>query len=84
MIILLPNKTKEADICYIISKNIKKYRLKKHLTQLELSKKTGYSYAYIRRLEAINCKKNFSIKTIEVLANALGISVKALFDDESI
>ena len=82
MIILLPSSLENTS--YIISKNIKKYRLKKHLTQLELAKKTGYSYAYIRRLEAPNCYKNFSLKTMENIATKLDVKVTALFDDEGI
>ena len=71
---------KHKNIYLIISKNIKKYRKLKNLTQKQLADKSGYSYAYIRRIEGSNCIKNFSIQTIYNIAFALDIDVKNLFD----
>ena len=65
----------------IISKNIKKYRPINNMTQQDLAKKSGYSYAYIRRVEAPGCIKNFSIQTIYELSKSLGINIKQLFDN---
>lgn len=62
-----------------VSTNIKKYRKLKKISTKELALKTGYSHAYIRRLES-HSKKNFSILTIAVIANALNIDIKCLFD----
>ena len=54
----------KKDIYEIVAKNIKKQRKLQRITQKELAKKCGYSYAYIRRIEAPKCHKNFSILTI--------------------
>ena len=72
------------NIYIVIAKNIKKYRKKQKMTQKELAKKCGYSYAYIRRVEAPNCTKNFSILTIYNICNALGISISSIFEDDDI
>lgn len=66
-----------------VSINIKKYRKLKGMTTEELAIKTGYSHGYIRRLEG-RCKKTFSILTIAVVANALDIDIKCLFDEVDI
>lgn len=72
------------DIYKRVARNIKKYRKKKGITQEKLAEETGYSYANIRRIEAPNCKKNFSIETIYVISKALDIPIYRLFDEENI
>lgn len=69
----------EKNIYQIIANNIKKERKKKNITQKELAKLTGYSYAYIRRIEAPNCSKNFSILTIYNICKSLNIDMGSLF-----
>ena len=66
-----------------VALNIKKYRKQKNISTKELSRRTGYSHAYIRRIES-NYKKSFSILTIYIIAKALEIDIKSLFDDISI
>ena len=78
---MLHRNVKLPDVYLIISKNIKKYRLKKGLTQKDLALKSGYSYAYIRRVEGPKCVKNFSIQTIYRLAKSLDIDIKQLFEE---
>ena len=56
----------------------------KNITQKELAKITGYSYAYIRRIEAPKCSKNFSILTLYNICKALNISISTLFDNDDI
>ena len=68
----------------VICKNIKKYRKNQKLTQKELAKKCGYSYAYIRRIEGQNCPKNFSILTISNICEALNIDISSIFKDDNI
>lgn len=72
------------NIYIIIAKNIKKYRKIKKMTQKELAHKCGYSYAYIRRIEAPNCSKNFSILTIYHICKALDVNVGSIFEDDDI
>lgn len=74
---------KKSSIYEIVSINIKKYRKLKGMTTKELALKTGYSHAYIRRIEG-KCKKTFTILTIAVIANALDIDIKCLFDEVDI
>ena len=78
---MLHRNVKLPDVYLIISKNIKKYRLKKGMTQKDLAIKSGYSYAYIRRVEGPKCIKNFSIQTIYRLAKSLDIDIKQLFEE---
>ena len=54
------------------------------MTQRELAIKSGYSYAYIRRLEGPGCIKTFSLQTIYHLACVLEVPVKELFNEEDI
>ncbi len=51
------------------------------MTQKDLAIKSGYSYAYIRRVEGPKCIKNFSIQTIYRLAASLDIDIKQLFEE---
>lgn len=81
----MPRRDKNlTDVYLIIAKNIKKYRRKNDMTQLDLAKKSGYSYAYIRRVEGPSCIKNFSIQTIYNLSKVLNVSIKQLFDESDI
>ena len=61
------------DIYEIIVKNIKEERKNAKLTQAELAEKSNYSHEFIRRIEAPNGKKYFSINTLVRLADALDI-----------
>ena len=72
------------DIYLLVSNNIKKYRKVNKMTQKELAKRSGYSYAFIRRIEGPNCKKNFSLQTVFIISYALGIESKSLFEDDNI
>ena len=74
----------QHNIYQVVSKNIKKNRQKKGITQKELAKKTGYSYAYIRQIESIYCTKQFSIQVIYKISKALNINIKNMFDDDNI
>ena len=65
----------------VLSKSL---REKLIITQQELAKMTGYSYAYIRRIEGPSCSKNFSIFTIYIICKALNISISSLFKDDDI
>lgn len=72
------------DIYLLVSNNIKKYRKVNKMTQKELAKRSGYSYAFIRRIEGPNCKKNFSLQTVFIISYTLGIEIKSLFEDDNI
>ena len=68
------------DIYELISFNVKKYRKEAHLTQAQLAEKCQYSHEFIRRIEAPNVKKCFSVATISIIAEALEIDIRKLFD----
>ena len=71
-------KEKCYDVYEVIAKNIKFYRTSKKLTQAELAEKTEYSHEFIRRIEAPNTQKNFSIDAVSNIANALDIDIELL------
>ncbi len=73
-----------SDVYLTIAKNIKKYRQQRNLTQQSLASKSGYSYAYIRRVEGPTCIKHFSIQTIYNLSKALNVNIKELFEEDDI
>lgn len=73
-------KDKHYDIYEIVAKNIKYYRKQRNITQAQLAEKTEYSHEFIRRIEAPNSKKNFSIDAVSNIANALDINIELLFE----
>jgi len=77
-------KNKHYDIYEIVAKNIKFYRKSKNMTQAQLAEKTEYSHEFIRRIEAPNSKKNFSIDAVNNIAKALDINIELLFEKNEI
>lgn len=75
----MKKKDKHFDVYELIAKNIKYYRKGRNMTQAELAEKTEYSHEFIRRIEAPNSKKNFSIDAVSNIADALDISIDLLF-----
>ncbi len=80
----MKSKNDLTDIYLIVAKNIKKYRKLAKMTQFELAKKTGYSYGYIRLVEAPKCIKKFSLESIYYIALALDIDIDKLFSSDDI
>ena len=74
----------QPKIYQVVSKNIKKNRLKKRMTQKKLAEQTGYSYEYIRQIESKYCSKKFSLEVIYKISKALNINIKNMFDDNNI
>ena len=68
----------EEYIYKVVSKNIKKYRKEKGLTQEQLADLIPYSYSTIISIEG-NYRNNFSLAVINSIATALGIKVYLLF-----
>lgn len=73
-------KEKNYDVYEVIAKNIKFYRKSRNMTQAQLAEKTEYSHEFIRRIEAPNSKKNFSIDAVNNIAKALDIDIELLFE----
>ena len=61
-----------------LSKNIKKYRKEKELTQKELAEKIGVSTITIQNYE--NNRREPNVETLTDIATALGINIKNLFE----
>ncbi|CAJ1000979.1 helix-turn-helix domain-containing protein [Brevibacillus aydinogluensis] len=59
---------------------IRKLRTAKEWSQMELSRRSGVSQSFINDLEAGN--KQPTITTLRKLADALGVSVADLLDEE--
>ena len=67
------------DIYDIIAINIKENRKKANLTQANLADLAGFSHEFIRRIEAPNGKKYFSLDTLVQIAKALDVKMEQLF-----
>ena len=69
---------KSKDAHEIIAANIKEYRKKAKITQAELAERTHFSHEFIRRIEAPNSKKYFSLDTLVQIAKALDVRIEEL------
>jgi transcriptional regulator with XRE-family HTH domain len=58
---------------------LKRLRKKKGMSQLELAGKAGLPHGYVSELEA-GKKKNPSLKVLQKLARALGVTVSQLLE----
>ena len=71
------------DIHSVISKNIKKYRMEKGLTQLQLSELVELSHDFIRRIESPKGDNNFSLETLYKISVVLDVPMdNFLAEDE--
>ncbi len=59
-----------------LGQNLKRIRIKKNITQVEISKKLGVDRSFVSNLE--NAKTNPTLATITNLAQALGVSTNEL------
>lgn len=75
------NKESNDYLFYQARVNIKKYRKLANMTTQELSEKTGYTHQYILDLECIKIIKHPRLDTLGIIAKALNIDIRKLFDD---
>lgn len=75
------DRTDENYIYEIVSKNIKKQRKLKGLTQEQLAEKMSYSTQFISNIESKN-HQTFSLGTLWRLALVLEIDIRVLFEEE--
>ncbi|MFW6026262.1 MAG: helix-turn-helix domain-containing protein [Candidatus Woesearchaeota archaeon] len=66
-----------SKICNSFGRNVKKYRLKKNLSQEELAELSDMHRTYISDIE--RGKRSISLKNIEKIANALNVKEYKLF-----
>ena len=74
------NKKDENYVYYLVSKNIKKQRKQKGLTQRELANVCNYCEGFIMNIES-NYHQTFSLGTVWRIAQKLDIDIKVLFND---
>lgn len=75
------NRNDENYVYEIVSKNIKKQRQLKGLTQEQLAQKMSYSTQFISNIESKN-HQTFSLGTLWRLALVLDIDIAELFKEE--
>lgn len=75
------NRNDENYVYEIVSKNIKKQRQQKGLTQEQLAQKMSYSTQFISNIESKN-HQTFSLGTLWRLALVLNIDIAELFKEE--
>ena len=71
----------ENYIYYLVSKNIKKQRQLKGLTQVQLAEKINYSTQFISNIESKN-HQTFSLGTLWRIALVLDIDISLLFEED--
>lgn len=69
---------RNEDTYEIIAANIKACRKEAKITQAELADRANYSHEFIRRIEAPNSKKYFSLDTLLQIAKGLNVRVEEL------
>lgn len=72
----------DFDLYRIIGKNIKYYREKSKLTQIQLADLSGISISYLSKIEANGCNKSLSISVLNEIANALNIEIIQFFKED--
>lgn len=75
------DRTDENYVYEIVSKNIKKQRKLKGLTQEQLAERMSYSTQFISNIESKN-HQTFSLGTLWRIALVLDIDIALLFEEE--
>lgn len=74
-------KYSKESLSTIIRVNVKKYRIKRGITQQELADLCNLTHGYIRDLESLKVYKTPTVETLSRLCNALDLNIRQLFDD---
>lgn len=74
------NKKDENYVYDLVSKNIKKQRKQKGLTQQQLAKVCNYCEGFIMNIES-NYHQTFSLGTVWRIAQKLDVDIKVLFNE---
>ena len=70
---------KESELYQLIGSNIKYYRKKAGLTQVQLSEQVQISISYLSKIEASGCAKSLSISVLNHIANILDVDITEFF-----
>ena len=68
----------ETNIYDTIRKNIRKYRIEKHITSAMLADMVGLSHDFIRQIQSDKAGYNFSVDTLYKISIALNVSLDDL------
>ncbi|PWL44685.1 MAG: hypothetical protein DBY43_00500 [Clostridiaceae bacterium] len=74
------NKNDENYIYFLISRNLKKQRKIKNLTQSKFAELCNYSEGFIMNIESEKYHQTFSLGTIWKFAQVLDIDIRELFN----
>jgi DNA-binding XRE family transcriptional regulator len=77
----MPRRTEEFRARDILARNMKRVRLKRHLTQEALADVAGLDRTYIGSIE--RSERNVSIDNIEKIATALGVTISELLKEQA-
>lgn len=69
----------EETLYRTIGQNIKFYREKAELTQVQLAEKVQISISYLSKIEASGCNKSLSISVLNHIANSLNVNITDFF-----
>ena len=69
----------DKELYQIIRNNIKFFRKKAGLTQIQLSEQVQISLSYLSKIEASACSKSISISVLNHIANTLNIELIEFF-----
>lgn len=65
----------DSELYKIIGLNIKRYRERAKLTQIQLADRAQISISYLSKIEASGCDKSLSISVLNQIANVLNIDI---------
>ncbi len=71
----------DTDLYHVIGTNIKRYREKANLTQVQLAEHAKISISYLSKIEAAGCNKSLSISVLNQIANVLGVEISDFFKE---
>ena len=69
----------DSELYKIIGLNIKRYRERAKLTQIQLADRAQISISYLSKIEASGCDKSLSISVLNQIANVLNIDITEFF-----
>ncbi len=71
----------DSELYKIIGLNIKRYRERAKLTQIQLADRAQISISYLSKIEASGCDKSLSISVLNQIANVLNIDITEFFKE---
>lgn len=69
----------DSELYQTIGSNIKYFRQKAGLTQVQLSERLQISVSYLSKIEAAGCTKSLSISILNLIANTLNVDIIEFF-----